>query len=299
MRWLVLAVAATLFAAGGAALGYAVRDTGPEIVRTPVPGPTKTVVKTKTVRVDRVPRLELVPPRTPLSLQARGGRIPRRTALVPRKARVEKLERVRAAAGVPRQVVVSWRKESSGVARGLGLLLWELDDEEGRARWRVVFGINEANLGCNGYRSYSVRSFSRRALEFGCRRLDGVLVGPPSKEWKEPLFCGMVGPFLGFELHDLTGDGHDDVFVSEGGCGSGGGTTWRVLASGPEGTNEIFRHVGGDTIMRLVDGTIRVRAAVHRRGDSHCCPSFFRRYTLAWDGTRFTRTDVGLTKARF
>lgn len=299
MRQVAVIAGLAVAALAGAAAGYALHAPEPEIVTKPVPGPTKTVVKTKRVEVANPLDFSLVPLHTPLSLPAPRKGIPQRTSLAPRRAEIEKLARVPAAAEIPPQIVVVWRKRAQGIDRGLGLLLWQLDRSRAEARWRVVFGIHEAELGCERIASGSARHFSRRRLQFHCTGYEGVLAGPPLEERTEELFCGGIGPYLGFSLEDLTGDGHQDVFVAEGGCGSGGGTVWRVLVSSAEGTEQVFRHVGGDTTMRLVDGSIRVRAAVHREGDSHCCPSFFRKYTLLWNGARFVRTGARLVPARF
>ncbi|MDQ3983436.1 MAG: hypothetical protein M3271_12220 [Actinomycetota bacterium] len=299
MRQVALIAGLAVAALAGAAAGYALHDPEPEIVTKPVPGPTKTVVKMKRVEVEVPPVFSLVPLRTPLSLPAPRRGIPRRTSLVPRRAEIEKFLRVPAASGLPPQLVVAWRKRAGDFDEALGLLLWQLDRTGPRTRWRVVFGIHEGELGCDRISSFSSRYFSRRRLEFHCGEYEGVLVGPPLEERTEKLFCGGISPFIGVSLEDLTSDGHQDVFVAEGGCGSGGVTVWRILASSAEGTEQVFRHVGADTTMRLVDGSIRVRAAVYREGDSHCCPSFFRKYTLLWDGARFVRTGVRLVPARF
>jgi hypothetical protein len=94
---------------------------------------------------------------------------------------------------------------------------------------------------------------------------------------------------------DLTGDGIADLLTFEDTDGSGGCGTWRVIASDEAGATEIFRRMTCDTQIQIVDGTLRVRAAVYAPGDAHCCPSAFRTTTLRWDGASWSVVGVILS----
>ncbi len=288
MNRVVLAlVAALLIGGGGFAVGQSVADPETRIIRRPVPGPTETVVKTKKVRVENPLDFALVPPRTPLRIPAT-KRFGKRAFMVPRGAKIEQFERVAAGSGIPPQRVVTWRKGKSHLPEALGLLVWQLEESGAKDFWRVVFGIHEAELGCHRILSDSSPRFQRRNLEFHCLEHEGALVGPPTRERIEKLRCGQVGPSIGFSLHDLTADGHQDVLVREGGCGSGGATLWRVLTSTPTGTRQILRRFVADTRIAARDGTLRIQASVRgtraERCGIHGCSDRHRLRVLRWTG---------------
>lgn len=288
-----LAGVALLVVAAGIA-GFAMRNPEPAVVHGSAPA--QTTIVDKGVETDGLPEFSLVPLRSPLKLLATPGKIPAESALVPRGTSLSRVERIPPAAGIPTQIVVTWEKgEFPDLTTGL--LLWEKAAAgSSREAWKVVFGIQEVELGCRHFYSSSDRHFRRRFLQFYCVEPDGIVVGPPRREWVEGLFCG-TPDWIRFRLQDLTGDGHQDVFVSEGGCGSAGTTLRRVLASSPTGTKQVFWEVDSDTGMRLVEGSIHVGSNVYREGDSHCCPSFIRRYVLVWNGDRFVRTESRLIRA--
>ena len=48
---------------------------------------------------------------------------------------------------------------------------------------------------------------------------------------------------------------------------------------------EIFRREACDTQIAIAGGDLRIREAVFRPDDPHCCPSAFRESTLRWNGT--------------
>jgi hypothetical protein len=97
---------------------------------------------------------------------------------------------------------------------------------------------------------------------------------------------------------DVTGDGSDDAILFEGNSGTGGCGSWLVLEL--LSVERIFRK-------DLCDGRIEpgppdepglvLSESVYRQGDAHCCPSAFRRTTLAWTGSSWRVTDRAETPA--
>ena len=84
---------------------------------------------------------------------------------------------------------------------------------------------------------------------------------------------------------DVTGDAMADVLSFEDVGGSGACGTYRVIASGVDDAGEIFRRDTCDTQIAIAGRDLRVREAIFRAGDPHCCPSAFRESTLRWNGT--------------
>jgi hypothetical protein len=87
------------------------------------------------------------------------------------------------------------------------------------------------------------------------------------------------------DIGDVTRDAFADVLSLEDVGGSGACGTYRVIASGVDDANEIFRRDTCDTQIAIAGRDLRVREAVFRAGDPHCCPSAFRESTLRWNGT--------------
>jgi hypothetical protein len=293
MRIIGLVAGATVMLVGGGFLGHSFKEADPEVIERPVPGPTETVIKRKRVEVESPPLFSLVPKTTPLEAPSPHTKGPLRKHLVPRGAKLDSIKWVSTAAGVPPQIVVTWRGRGEQ-PKAIGLLLWQLQ-ESGHKRdvWRVVYGIQEVELGCRKSYSYSDRYYQRRLLRFSCTGHDGIVIGPPGHEKTEKIVCGSVYGLLGFSLHDLTGDGHDDILVAEGGCGSAGTTTWRVLVSSDTETQQIFRRTIGDGGVDAVDGALRVTTAVHGRPREGCsihgCTDRHRLTIVSWDGTEWQR----------
>lgn len=98
---------------------------------------------------------------------------------------------------------------------------------------------------------------------------------PPSK--------GVFGIRLDFG--DVTRDAFADVLSLEDVGGSGACGTYRVIASGVDDASEIFRRDTCDTQIAIAGRDLRMREAVFRADDPHCCPSAFRESTLRWNGT--------------
>jgi hypothetical protein len=84
---------------------------------------------------------------------------------------------------------------------------------------------------------------------------------------------------------DVTRDAMADVLSFEDVGGSGACGTYRVIAIAAGDASEIFRRDTCDTQVAIVGGDLRIREAVFRAGDPHCCPSAFRESTLRWNGT--------------
>lgn len=97
---------------------------------------------------------------------------------------------------------------------------------------------------------------------------------------------GVLG--LRFDAGDVTGDGLPDLLSFEDVGGSGACGVWRVVESTPGSAAQILRRKTCDTQMRIVGGTLRIRSAVYRTGDAHCCPSAYRTTTLRWNQTAWT-----------
>jgi hypothetical protein len=94
-----------------------------------------------------------------------------------------------------------------------------------------------------------------------------------------------------FEVGDLTADRSPDVLSFEDMDGSGGCGVWRVVEMSAGSYAERYRKQTCDTTVRIVDGDLRVRAAVFGPGDAHCCPSAFRTTTLRWNGSAWDVVD--------
>jgi hypothetical protein len=87
-----------------------------------------------------------------------------------------------------------------------------------------------------------------------------------------------------FETGDVTGDRSPDVLSFEDVGGSGACGIWRVIRMNVGAEAEIWRRRTCDTVVRIVDGALDVRAAVYAPEDAHCCPSAFRSAKLRWNG---------------
>jgi hypothetical protein len=93
---------------------------------------------------------------------------------------------------------------------------------------------------------------------------------------------GVLG--VRFENGDLTGDDIPDAVTFEDIGGSGACGTWRVVRLDATGAAELLSKQTCDTDVRIVNGELRMRAAVYASGDAHCCPSAYRTTTLRWSG---------------
>jgi hypothetical protein len=94
---------------------------------------------------------------------------------------------------------------------------------------------------------------------------------------------GVLG--IRLDIGDVTRDAFADVLSLEDVGGSGACGTYRVIASGVDDASEIFRRDTCDTQIAIAGRDLRVREAIFRADDPHCCPSAFRESTLRWNGT--------------
>jgi hypothetical protein len=106
---------------------------------------------------------------------------------------------------------------------------------------------------------------------------------------------GVLG--VRFETGDLTGDDVPDALTFEDIGGSGACGTWRVVRLDATGAAELLSKQTCDTDVRIVNGELRVRAAVYAPGDAHCCPSAFRTTTLRWSGAGWDVVGRTITPA--
>lgn len=83
---------------------------------------------------------------------------------------------------------------------------------------------------------------------------------------------------------DVTGDRIPDLLTFEDVGGSGACGTYRVIATSVGDASEIFRREACDTQIAISSGDLRIREAVFRPNDPHCCPSAFREAVLHWNG---------------
>lgn len=123
------------------------------------------------------------------------------------------------------------------------------------------------------------------------RRRNGLVVWQRSEDeswhaayaFTDPVRLGVFG--IRVDAGELTGDAIPDVLSFEDVGGSGACGTYRVIASTVGDASEIFRRDACDTQIAISGGDLRIREAVFRAADPHCCPSAFRESTLRWNGT--------------
>jgi hypothetical protein len=122
-------------------------------------------------------------------------------------------------------------------------------------------------------------------------RRNGLIVWQRSEDetWRavyaftDPARRGVFG--ISVETGDVTGDAISDILSFEDVGGSGACGTYRVIATSVGDASEIFRRDACDTQIAISSGDLRIREAVFRADDPHCCPSAFRGSTLRWNGT--------------
>jgi hypothetical protein len=126
-------------------------------------------------------------------------------------------------------------------------------------------------------------------------RRNGLIVWQRSEDetWRavyaftDPARRGVFG--IRVETGDVTGDAISDILSFEDVGGSGACGTYRVIATSVGDASEIFRRDACDTQIAISSGDLRVREAVFRADDPHCCPSAFRGSTLRWNGTSWDK----------
>jgi hypothetical protein len=129
-------------------------------------------------------------------------------------------------------------------------------------------------------------------VEEASGRRSGLIVWQRSEDpplWRavyaftDPARKGVFG--IRTDTGEVTGDGIADLVSFEDVGGSGACGTYRVIASALGDATQIFRRDTCDTQIAISRGDLRVREAVYRPDDPHCCPSAFRTTVLRWDGT--------------
>ncbi len=95
---------------------------------------------------------------------------------------------------------------------------------------------------------------------------------------------------------DLTGDAIPDILSFEDVGGSGACGTYRVIATSAGDASEIFRREACDTQIAISSGDLRIREAIFRANDPHCCPSAFRESVLRWNGTSWEEISSEVTR---
>jgi hypothetical protein len=105
----------------------------------------------------------------------------------------------------------------------------------------------------------------------------------------DPPRKGVFG--IRLDIGDVTRDAFADVLSLEDVGGSGACGTYRVIASSVDDASEIFRRDTCDTQIAIAGRDLRIREAVFRAGDPHCCPSAFRESTLRWNGTSWEKVS--------
>ena len=98
----------------------------------------------------------------------------------------------------------------------------------------------------------------------------------------DPPRKGVLG--IRLDTGDLTRDAFADVLSLEDVGGSGACGTYRVIAAGVDDATEIFRRDTCDTQIAIAGLDLRIREAIFRVDDPHCCPSAFRESVLRWNG---------------
>jgi len=105
----------------------------------------------------------------------------------------------------------------------------------------------------------------------------------------DPARKGVFG--IRVDTGDVTGDRISDLLSLEDVGGSGACGTYRVIATTVGDASEIFRRDTCDTDIAISRGDLRVREAVYRPDDPHCCPSAFRTTVLRWNGASWEKTS--------
>ena len=133
-------------------------------------------------------------------------------------------------------------------------------------------------------------------------RRNGLIVWQRSEDgtWRavyaftDPARRGVFG--IRVDTGDLTGDAIADILSFEDVGGSGACGTYRVIATSVGEASEIFRREACDTQIAISSGDLRIREAVFRADDPHCCPSAFRESVLRWNGTSWEGISSQVTR---
>jgi hypothetical protein len=201
------------------------------------------------------------PKRSPIPLRTADVPDPQDVSLhrfAPADARVLQVRPIRGAGGVPAQLVLTWERGDESAPRELGLLLWQYTGGL-RVSWKVVYLIHD-------------------------RPRNGVAqAGPPGDLHRTREAIGISG--IGFDLGDLTGDGHHELLTEEHGSGTAGCAFFRVLATEGSEIRQIRVEETCETHMNITrDGLLEISEAVYPKWceSPHGCALRIR--SLKWNG---------------
>lgn len=183
-------------------------------------------------------------------------------ALVPVGADVNRLRVLRAAAGEPRRLVISWSIGESYASRS-GVFVWRgttgsLTAPGPAGEWALEYATNLQP------------------------QRDQVRVGSPTSSTVEESAFGDDAGIS--DTADVTGDGYTDVLIGEFSHGSGGCAHRRLLAAVDGVMRPIFDHEACEATVALQRGNLRVSQAYRPRGcqSIHGCAVRIR--ILRWNG---------------
>jgi hypothetical protein len=193
---------------------------------------------------------------------ARAVRGPELQHLVPRDAAILTSRSLPAAGGAPAQVVATWRRTYGDTYYDdYGLNLYQLD----------------------------------------ARRHDGANAGLYHLAYAltRPGIKGREVIGIRFQLADVTGDGHDDVLVTEDHDGSAGHLVYRLIATIGGRPRELYRRslTLDDGVVRLEHGALTIYEGVDRRPQGiHCCWRAWRRTARTWNGHALVTSSTSRSK---
>ena len=199
--------------------------------------------------------------------------------MVPPGAQVGDAVRVEGGGGAPPLLATMWAAGSPEFVDDQdppvrGVALWEIRRHlgTGGCRWRLSYEIRERYTTTTGLRTK---------------------LGPPGRTRTERVSGGSGAYGFSFDAGDATGDGTPDILVFQGGWGSGGCGIWRLLSRDGPSIRQSFRRETCDATMAIRQpGILMLKAAVFEPGDSHCCPSSFRRTLLRWTPSGWTPLTI-------
>ena len=185
--------------------------------------------------------------------------------LVPPGASLVEARRLPRSSDLP-GIVVLWERGEYGV-RGSGLYVWQAAQASPQpTEWRLIFRI-----------------------EMGAHRdaISTVRLGAPGDE---QTYSSEARSINFVQTADATGDGHSDILTLEGGDGSGGCGTWRLIALRGTRIESIFKREGCETEVRIQREMLRVDSAIYPKKCKNIHGCGRRRTWLRWTGTGWAET---------
>ena len=162
-------------------------------------------------------------------------------------------------------IVVLWERGDYGV-RGSGLYVWQAAQASPQpTEWRLIFRI-EMSASREGTRT--------------------VRVGPTGAEQTGSSDARSINLV---QTADATGDGHPDILTLEGGDGSGGCGTWRLIALRGTRIESIYKREGCEADVRIQREMLRVESAIYPKKCKNIHGCGRRRTWLRWSGTNWDK----------